>query len=185
MKIISKEDLSAILQQSVFGQQYLALISSAPTLREGQRFEIHHKHPRALGGNNETDNLIKLSTYDHCVAHVLLAKAYPCLETLNPIIMLSGKQVRSLSDLERSSLEDYYQWSIQREKAFQELHKQNFFTEEVRKKMSESHKGKSTARKGTALSDGWKRKLSEVWTGRPKPWLRGKSTSSLGKNLDT
>lgn len=134
MKVISKENLSAILQQSVPGQQYLSLISSAPRLQEGQRFEIHHKHPRALGGGNDLDNLIKLSTYNHCVAHVLLAKAYPCVETLNPIILLSGKQVQSLSDLEKVSLEDCYQWSTLREKAFQELHRQNYFTEEVRKK---------------------------------------------------
>lgn len=181
MKTVSKEALYAALQQSIPGRQYLSLVSSNTPVKEGQRFEIHHKHPRALGGDNSESNLVRLTTFQHCLAHLLLAKSYPCLETLNPIILLSGKQVHTLSDLEKVSLEECYGWSKLREKAFEELHRQNFFTDEVRKKMSESHRGKPTSRRGTTLPDQWKEKLSKVWTGKPKPWLRGKSTSSLGK----
>lgn len=182
MKEISFKDLCAILNQSTPGQQYLSLVNSStlPLVRE-VGYEIHHIHPKALGGSNQSENLVKLTTYQHCLAHVLLAKAYPCLETLNPIVLLSGKQVLSLSDLEKVTLEECYGWSKLREKAMVELHRQDFFTEEVRKKMSDSHKGKGTSRKGTHLSRSHCQKLSEVWSGKPKPWLRGKSTSSKGK----
>jgi hypothetical protein len=38
--------------------------------------EIHHIVPRALGGTNDPDNLVKLTGREHFVAHMLLAKIH-------------------------------------------------------------------------------------------------------------
>jgi hypothetical protein len=39
-------------------------------------YEVHHIVPRAFGGSDEPENLIKLTASDHFFAHVLLAKIY-------------------------------------------------------------------------------------------------------------
>lgn len=39
-------------------------------------FEVHHIHPKALGGDDSKSNLIRLSPEDHLFAHLLLAKIY-------------------------------------------------------------------------------------------------------------
>lgn len=49
----------------------LAKQPEAPTY-----FERHHILPRALGGGNESENLIRLTPEDHLFAHLLLAKIH-------------------------------------------------------------------------------------------------------------
>lgn len=49
----------------------LAKQPEAPTY-----FERHHILPRALGGGNESENLIRLTPEDHFFAHLLLARAH-------------------------------------------------------------------------------------------------------------
>lgn len=39
-------------------------------------FEVHHIKPRCLGGDDEPDNLIRLTPEDHYFAHMLLAHAH-------------------------------------------------------------------------------------------------------------
>lgn len=39
-------------------------------------FETHHILPKALGGNNDPKNLIRLTAREHYLAHLLLAKIY-------------------------------------------------------------------------------------------------------------
>lgn len=39
-------------------------------------FERHHIVPRAFGGSNDPDNLVRLTAEDHIFAHLLLAKAH-------------------------------------------------------------------------------------------------------------
>ena len=39
--------------------------------------EIHHILPRSIGGSNDLENLIALSSREHFVCHYLLTKMYP------------------------------------------------------------------------------------------------------------
>lgn len=39
-------------------------------------YEIHHIVPKCLGGDNEEDNLVKLTFREHYIAHWILAKIY-------------------------------------------------------------------------------------------------------------
>lgn len=107
------------LNESDFGTQYLQLIGSAKNrgLKPEKGYEIHHIHPRALEGSDDKSNLVKLTVFEHCIAHYYLAKAVPCWKTLYPILLLSHRQVKKLSDLERLTLEEVCQWSLLREQA--------------------------------------------------------------------
>ena len=41
------------------------------------RIEVHHIVPRCMGGSNEAENLVRLTTEEHFLAHQLLHKIYP------------------------------------------------------------------------------------------------------------
>lgn len=138
------------------GQQYLKLIALAQSrnlpLDWERGFERHHIHPRGLGGSLELSNVIKLSTFEHVLAHVYLAKAIPCSQTLKPIVKLSGQQYLKLSDLEQLTLETVHKWSSLREKA---LH--------------------------MPRSDEFKQKLSALLRGKPKIARENFGKSRVGK----
>ena len=60
--------------------KFIEWIDSQDTL-ESEYTEVHHIMPKALGGDNSNDNLIRLPYRAHLIAHWLLAKAIPCRET--------------------------------------------------------------------------------------------------------
>lgn len=164
------------LQTTDEGREYLNLVNRVKSERKvkvrGDGNEYHHVHPKGLGGLQSGETIL-LTPFEHCLAHVLLAKAIPCAETLYPVSLMSESQFKKLTDLDKVTLEQIYGWSTARQKAFEYLHSLPF-TEERLQKMSESHRGKTTSRKGQQLSSEHKKALSDAWTGKPKPWLRGK-----------
>lgn len=101
------------LDQNPDGRAYLKLIdrSKSQSLEAKKGHEIHHIHPKSLGGTDETDNLVRLSMYDHCLAHLWLAKVFPCPETYFVLNKLSGKRFERFTEVERITLEEVYQWS--------------------------------------------------------------------------
>lgn len=179
---MSTEEFYSALQLNEYGKQYLELIEK---VRSENRVkvrndgnELHHVHPRALGGTE--GELVLLTCYEHCLAHVLLAKTIPCLETLSPVTRLSNSQYRSLKQIQQITLEEIYGWSQIREEAYRSLHKLPYTVVRL-KKMSDSHKEKHTSRRGTKLSKEHCKALSESWKGKPKPWLKGRPTYSCGR----
>lgn len=109
------------LRQTDEGKKYLSLIEQAQSckrsLEKEKGYEIHHIHTKALGGSNESSNLVKLSVFEHILAHYYLALAIPCRQTLYPIIILSNRAVRCLSDLQKVQIESLTYWSKLREDA--------------------------------------------------------------------
>lgn len=109
------------LSKTQEGREYLRIIDKVKTCRRGlQRekgYEIHHIFTKALGGTSESDNLIKLTVFEHMLVHYYLALAIPCRQTLYPIIILSNRAVRSLSDLQKTQIETLKYWSKLREDA--------------------------------------------------------------------
>lgn len=109
------------LHQVPEGREYLGLIDQARSCNRGLNkepgFEIHHILTRALGGGNEPANLVKLSLFEHVLAHYYLALALPCRETLLPIIILSNRTIRCLDDLQRVKIETLEYWAQLREDA--------------------------------------------------------------------
>lgn len=163
-----------LLKSSERGKEYLDLIerSKNRNLQKEKGYEIHHIQPRGLGGTNAEDNLVKLSVFEHCLAHVLLAKIYTSPVTLKPISKMSYKQFKDLSDLDRVTLEEVWEWSTLREKALHCTH-----TAEHSKHISEAKKGKPSWRRGMKTSEETKKKLSESNRGKPHLSARGRVVS--------
>lgn len=134
-----EQDFFDQLKVSEAGREYLDLIEQCKVraLVPEQGYEIHHIHPSGIGGSNTNQNKVKVTVFEHCKAHALLAKAIPCYKTLQPLTYLTVGQVSKLEDLEKLELEDVYGWSKLREKA---LHHPK--SPEHRQKMSEGAKGK-------------------------------------------
>ena len=125
MKNLGVQEFISELRKSEEGRNYLKLIEKVRSERRGIKkesgFEVHHIQPRGLGGAvKSSENLIKFTVLEHCVAHTLLAKAVPCLETFAPILKMSYRQVKSLSDLDRITLDEIYGWSKLRKQAREE-----------------------------------------------------------------
>ena len=94
MKHISKEEFFNQLNSCEYGRQYLELVNNLENhLEKKDKGEVHHIHPKKMGGDLKSpENLVKLTTFNHCLAHVLLAKTAMHLhsnwigEALMPII---------------------------------------------------------------------------------------------------
>ena len=60
--------------------RYCAFIFSRPKRSNSLKYEKgyarHHIVPRALGGFNSLENIIKLTTREHFIAHMILSKCY-------------------------------------------------------------------------------------------------------------
>jgi len=110
--------------------------------------EIHHIVPKSMGGNNDKNNLAKLTAREHFVCHLLLTK------------MTYGKYKRNMhfafwalsNKMKHTNNPDAYDFVVN--SRFYELAKENFSTE-----MSILHKGK-------ILSQETKDKLSFAHTGK-------------------
>lgn len=63
---------------------------------EDEYFEEHHINPKSLGGNNNPDNLVKLTFREHFIAHWLLYRIYPDNKELAAAFHISafGNNVR-------------------------------------------------------------------------------------------
>lgn len=60
-----------------YSKIYNALISRAKTRDINGYYEIHHIIPRCMGGDDSTDNLVRLTPEEHYLAHQLLIKIHP------------------------------------------------------------------------------------------------------------
>lgn len=164
-----------LLDNSESGKEYLRLVNQAAS-RENLdcKIEKHHIHPRGLGGSViAPNNLVNLTVYEHCLAHVLLAKAIPCPATFKPIIRM-GSQYSSLIEPEQITLEEIYQWSVWREKAIHASH-----SPEHSAAISRARKGQVCNNKGTVWmnKDGKNSrvKFTEVKQRRKNGWIEGRT----------
>ena len=65
---------------------YDSLISNAQSRKETSGYtEIHHIHPKSLGGTDDEDNLVTLTAKEHYVAHHLLYLIYKDTEYAQPM----------------------------------------------------------------------------------------------------
>jgi hypothetical protein len=181
---------------------YNQIIKRAKTRQlEGYK-EKHHILPKCLGGNNDKDNLVELTAREHFLCHRLLCEIYPNNDKLWYALwlMIVGKnRQKSLSPYiissrtyEKVKLEFINKikgkkMSLETKEKIKNIksniNMSEFYTEEVRKKMSESKTGKSIhteeskqkiseSKKGKKRNIIWGDKISESKKGKSK---QGKS----------
>lgn len=167
MNILTREKFLTKLRETIEGQRYLEFVLNSErrsrSVTRERGYELHHIQPRALGGTNELENLIKLTTYEHCEAHLLLAKALPCYETLYPITKLCGKQIKELTDLERVTLEELYEFSKVR---YDALHCKK--PEHQRQKIAEANRKKAKDPEFRKLLQKPKSEITKLRLRKPK-----------------
>ena len=96
-------------------------------------FEKHHIIPRCMGGDNSTENIVKLFPEEHYVAHQLLVKIYPANDKILSAVIVMGGKKKGREQCNNKT----YSW--------------------LKKRMSESRKGKP----GYPRSENTRKKMSE------------------------
>lgn len=192
MKNYSSEEFYSALQTSIYGRQYLNLISTIVFQNRGLRkergFEIHHVHPKALGGSKEDKkNTVKCTVFEHIQLHILLYRAIPCPETCWPVQMLFGKQYNSLSEIEKISLDKVLVLSEIRQYVRETISKDP----EYLQKLSKANKGRKCINKEGTIryvysEEEYRKCIEEGWspgTGRTRSDRTKKLMSERAKNL--
>ena len=141
--------------------------------------EKHHIIPRCMGGNNDSENLVKLTAREHFIAHRLLVKIHPEIHGLKNAVwrMCNGNNSRR----NYGSTSRVYEFvKTERSKRLSLLLKgkptNRFPSAETRAKMSAKRKGKKrppeatkgikNSRLGKPMSEEAKAKLSEFNKGK-------------------
>jgi hypothetical protein len=158
--------------------------------------ERHHILPKCLGGSNEKENLVELTAREHFLCHRLLCEIYPnenkLWYALWLIIIGKNRQNNLLSykmsnrSYEQTKLEFIKRikgkkMSLETKEKIKNtklgINMSDFYTEEVRKKMSERRKGK------TIHTEESKKKISESKKGKNREitWGDKISESKKGK----
>lgn len=140
--------------------------------------ETHHIKPKCLGGTDDEDNLIDLFAREHFEAHRLLATENPENEKLvYAWWMMSHCKGNDRQDRYELTAEEYEEARQEFIKKISESRKNFIFTEESKKKMSESHKGIQTGVNhpmyGKQHTEETRKKISESHKGYKAPdWVR-------------
>lgn len=145
-------------------------------------YEHHHIIPRCLGGTDEDENLVYLTLREHFFCHQLLARIYGGKLAVAAWLMANHKKKyqrrvrgkkRTISSRARMKLKEMY---LDEVKLHPERYPRPVFTEEVRKKISDS-------KKGLVRTEEHRRKLSEAMTGKPSPRKGIKTGPLTGERL--
>jgi hypothetical protein len=130
----------------------------------------HHIIPRHAGGTDDPDNIVELTVEEHADAHKLLFEKYGKIQDklayLGLLKMATSKEI--INELIRQPK-----------------------TEDHKRKISDSHKGKSkplllnnkngAGNKGKAKTEEHKKAISESHKGMKKDWLLGNQHGSANK----
>ena len=112
------EQFYATLQETVHGQEYLTLIKQARARKDLVPGEDHHIHPRSLGGAlRAPSNIVRLTYYEHILAHYHLTLAFPRNSKLFCAFKcMSQMHFRFVNEVEKVKLEQLEGWARLREK---------------------------------------------------------------------
>ena len=74
-----------------------SIIKENRGLESEKGFEIHHILPKSLGGTNDSYNLVKLTYFEHVIAHYLLARDTDELNMYRAFVLISGRNFSEFS----------------------------------------------------------------------------------------
>lgn len=150
---------------------YQQLIDRAITRTLNGYKERHHIVPKCMGGDNSKLNLVDLTAREHFIAHKLLCEIYPNNHKL--LYAYWGMMNMKSAGQER----DYYIGSREYERAkilISEARKLFTHSDETKKKIGQSSKGKVAWNKGIPHTKESKQKMSKAHKGRPSTF-KGKT----------
>lgn len=148
---------------------YNQIIERAKTRQIEGYVEKHHIIPKCLGGNNNKNNLVKLTAREHFVCHLLLTEIYPNESKLKQALWLMsiGKHKVNINSRLYNRLKLEFQKTMTNNSNM--LGKKH--SEETKLKMSKSQSGKirtnetkqrmSEAAKGKIKTTEWRQNISK------------------------
>lgn len=123
--------------------------------------EKHHIIPKCMGGSDSKDNLVRLTAEEHYVAHQLLVKMYPDHHGL----LWSANAMSGGNNKQKRNNNKSYAWLRKRfSKMMSETNIGKTYSEDHKRKLSESHMGKNTGPRSQETRD----KMSAASKGVPK-----------------
>lgn len=147
-------------------EEYIAIIlyRQQNPLADSEYGEVHHIIPRSCGGCNKKWNKVKLTPEEHYKCHALLPKIYTEGKEHHKLVFAWTLLAHTVEGVEISE-EEYGKLRREVAKAMSSLNSGRKHSEESRKHMGDSRRGK----KRGPLSEETKRKISEAMKGKPSP----------------
>jgi hypothetical protein len=150
-----------------YSQIYYSIVERAKSREKIGYTESHHILPKSLGGTNDPSNLVDLTAREHYICHLLLTKftegtayqkmsyalhritnkkenyikssrIYEMIRTAHSEML--SKKTKGVSMLERCGVPYAHEISEYQKERIRQSNKSRVWTEEMRKKMSESQK---------------------------------------------
>lgn len=120
------------LNNEYMNMYYKLLKNKEPTTLKCEKgYEKHHLIPRCFGGSNDKTNLVKLTTYEHILAHYYLALGTDNIHMFHAFNYMLGRQFEKITDIEKIKLEELQYWAHVRE-----ISKARMFSDEAKKTIS-------------------------------------------------
>jgi len=153
--------------------------------------ETHHIVPKCIGGEDKLNNLVELTAREHFIAHWLLYRIYP-----------NNKDIAySFTAFQMDKYGNRYKLSSRTIGEIREARvmarRGTKHTEETKRKISQSNKGKAGTWKYKEMSDAMRQKMSEAKLGRclnskhkkkisegKKEWYKHNTHPNAGKSLE-
>lgn len=166
---------------------YCSLISKRlqnplPTEEYG---ELHHIIPKSEGGDDSSENLVRLSAREHYIAHLLLARIYDDHKmwcAIHRLIHGNKKPYARITSRMYSVIKA--QFSKKQSESKRGEKNPNFgktFSAETRQKMSETRRGEKHPFFGKHHSEETRKRLSESHKGK----FAGENSPNFGKHWYT
>jgi len=126
--------------------------------------ERHHIVPKCIGGDNSISNLVYLTAREHFIAHKLLCEIYPDNSKLHYALWMMSNKTQSGNQqrLYNISNREYDRIKL----LISETRKSFTHSDDSKKKISQSNKGKISWNKGLSHSDDTRQKISTANKGK-------------------
>ena len=134
-----------MLEKNKYTRVYNQIVSRARTERDLHFKEVHHVIPRALGGTDNSDNLVRLTPREHYIVHALLPKMVTNPRHIHK--MYAAFNMMHVNKRKRYTSRLYEYYKIKFYKLHSEAQKGKIRTMESRQKQSESSRGKPWSQK--------------------------------------
>jgi len=156
----------------------------------GVYYEYHHILPGAMGGTLSRDNMVLLTGREHFIAHLLLVKCYPLLNSMRHALW---RMVNSKKHIHRKVTSCQYEFArqmhaeIMKEKKSEITKKRmsagskgHIKSAEHRRNLSLSKKGKPSCTKGIkTMKPAWNRGKKSCFNGRKMSEIIGEEKAKI------
>jgi hypothetical protein len=158
-----------MFKKNKYTKWYYSIVSTAQSRQINDYTEQHHIIPKSLGGSNDLDNLVSLTSREHFICHLLLTKM---TDGSNKSKMIHA--AFSMIHWNKQKINSRTYKKLKEEVSYIMKNNNPMFNEETRKKVSNANLGKTSVLKGKKHSVETKEKMKIAAQNRTnEPWNKG------------